>query len=146
MDLYSEILLKDLKRVKEDIKPTFDAYFLQKEPQIRYLIYTRWLLGKRPDGRRIGVYFSEEYREYKYFKNPLAGADVDLIDTGDLWKNIEIFNESDGIEIISTDEKFEKIIDKYGADNFNITDAQEEEIINEIQIKTIEYLYNKFVL
>ena len=44
------------------------------------------------------------------------------------------------------DEKFEKIIDKYGADNFNITDAQDEEIINEIQIKTIEYLYKKFVL
>jgi hypothetical protein len=146
MKLYTEILLKGLKTTKENIKPTFDAFFIEKEPQIRYLIYTRWLLGKRPDGRSIGVYFSEDYREYKYFKNPLAGASVDLIDTGSLWKHIEIFNESDGIEIISTDEKFEKIIDKYGSDNFNITDAQEEEIINEISIKTIEYLYKKYVL
>jgi hypothetical protein len=146
MKLDTEILLKGLKTTKENIKPTFDAFFIEKEPQIRYLIYTRWLLGKRPDGRSIGVYFSEDYREYKYFKNPLAGASVDLIDTGSLWKHIEIFNESDGIEIISTDEKFEKIIDKYGSDNFNITDAQEEEIINEISIKTIEYLYKKYVL
>lgn len=146
MELYTDILLRDLKRAKEEIKPTFDALFLGKESEIRYLIYSRWLLGEKPNGQRIGIYRDEEYRDYKYFKNPFAGASVDLIDSGDLWKGIKIFNESDGIEIFSTDWKFEMIMDKYGEENFNITEKETQEIITEIQTLTLELIYKKYVL
>jgi len=146
MELYSDILAKDLKNVKINIDSTFNALFLEQEPNIRELIHKRWLLGKRPDGTKIGVYRDTEYKDFKYFKNPLAGGEVDLIDTGALWKGIEIFNTSKGIEIFSSDWKYSEISLKYGEDNFNITDKEEQELIDEISTLTIELLYKKYVL
>jgi len=126
MDLYSEILLKGIVNVKEDFKPTFDALFIEKEPIIREWIYKRWLLGVKPDGTQIGLYIDYDYAEYKYeFRSKEAGFQcVDLVDTGDLWRRIEIFTEKQGVEIESTDEKFLKIAEKYGFENFNITEVQ----------------------
>jgi hypothetical protein len=146
MNLYSEILVKDLNSIKSNIDSTFNALMVEQESDIRYMIYQRWLLGKRPDGTRIGVYRDLEYQEFKYFKNPLAGGEVDLIDTGALWKGIEIFNTSKGIEIFSTDSKYNEIAEKYGDDNFNITDKEEQELIDEISTLTIELLYKKYLL
>jgi hypothetical protein len=139
MQLYSEILLNNLKTVRKEIKPTFDALFIGKENEIRTMI-------KNPDGTRIGVYRDAEYQEYKYFKNPFAGGEVDLIDSGDLWRGIEIFNEKDGIEIFSTDWKFNKIAEKYGDENFNLTPIETELLIDEIQTLTLELIYKKYVL
>lgn len=146
MQLYSEILLNKLKTVRQEIKPTFDALFIGKENEIRTMIRNRWTLGKKPDGTRIGVYRDSEYQEYKYFKNPFAGGEVDLIDSGDLWRGIEIFNQSDGIEIFSTDWKFDKIAEKYGDENFNLTPIETELLIDEIQTLTLELIYKKYVL
>jgi hypothetical protein len=146
MQLYSEILLNNLKTVRKEIKPTFDALFIGKENEIRTMIKNRWTLGKKPDGTRIGVYRDDEYQEYKYFKNPFAGGEVDLIDSGDLWRGIEIFNERDGIEIFSIDWKFNKIAEKYGDENFNLTPIETELLIDEIQTLTLELIYKKYVL
>jgi len=146
MELYTDVLLLGLKKVKEETQTTFDAFFYQKEPIIRDLIYRRWLLGKKPDGSKIGVYFDQDYRENKYFKNPLAGGDVDLILDGGLWKGIEIFGRKGDFEIFSTDWKYQKIVEKYGIENFNVTDQEQEELTNEISVMTIEYLYNKYIL
>jgi len=146
MELYSTLLLKNLQKVKSNIDITFNAFFLQKEPIVRNLIYRRWLLGKKPDGSLIGFYRDQEYREDKYFKNPLAGGGVDLILTGDLWRAIELFPTKEGIEIFSTDWKFEDIADKYGYVNFNITEKEKEILINEISVITIEFLYKKYIL
>jgi len=120
--------------------------FLDKEPIIRDLIYRRWLLGKKPDGSLIGVYRDAEYQEYKYFKNPQANAHVDLIDTGALWKGIELFNTKDGIEIFSTDEKYSEISFKYGDENFNITEQETNSLIDEISNLTLQLLYKKYIL
>ena len=146
MELYSDLLVKGLQQVRNDIVPTFDAYFYEKEPIIRQLIKQRWLLGKKPDGSLIGKYRDFEYADAKEQVNPMAGfGNVDLIDTGNLWRKIEIFKQGDSFEIFSTDSKFNKIADKYGDENFNITDKEEEELINEISIKTIELLYSKYI-
>jgi len=146
MELYSEILVKDLNSVKSNIDSTFNSLMIEQESEIRNLIHKRWLLGKRPDGTRIGVYRDTKYKDFKYFKNPLAGGEVDLIDTGALWKGIEIFNTSKGIEIFSSDWKYNEISEKYGDDNFNITDKEEQELIDEISTLTIELLYKKYIL
>lgn len=146
MELYSDLLVKNLQKVRNDITPTFDAYFYEKEPIIRQLIKERWLLGKRPDGSEIGEYHSTKYAQEKYKQNSKAGLfNVDLIDTGELVSAIKISLFSEGFEIFSTDSKFNKIADKYGEDNFNITDKEEEELISEISQKTIEYLYSKYI-
>lgn len=147
MDLYSETLLKGIKNIKDDLKPTFDALFIEKEPIIREWIHQRWLLGKKPDGTPIGLYFDYDYAEYKYeFRSKQAGfQSVDLIDEGSLWRHIEIFTEKQGIEIESTDEKFLKIAEKYGFENFNVTETEKEMLINEIIETTIRLLYKKYL-
>ena len=147
MELYSEIMLKGLQSVRNDIKSTFDALMIEQEPTIREWIRNRWLLGKRPDGSLIGIYGDFFYAENKFEQhNKQAGfGQVDLILTGTLWKGIEIFNTSQGIEIDSTDIKFGNIAQKYGIDNFNITPKETEQLIDEISTATIELLYQKYL-
>ena len=147
MELYSEIMLKGLQSVKNDIKPTFDALMIENESTIRNWIRSRWLLGKRPDGTLIGLYKDFFYAEDKFQQyNSQAGfGQVDLIQTGALWKGIEIFNTIQGIEIDSTDIKFGDIAQKYGIDNFNITPEETNQLIDEISTATIELLYQKYL-
>lgn len=145
MQLYTDILLRGLNSIRQEVKPTFDAFFYEKEDYIRNTIRNRWLLGIKPDGSRIGVYYDNEYQEYKYFKNPQAGGEVDLTLTGDLGRAIEIFNTPNGFEIFSKDWKFEDIAEKYGYINFNITENETDQIINEISSITLVYLYKKYI-
>ena len=147
MELYSEILLKGLKDVKSNVLPTFNDFLKNKEEEIRFLIKERWLFGKRPDGTLIGFYSNTRYAKEKATQNPRAGfLNVDLIDTGALVEAIKISIFDNGFEVFSTDSKYNSIFDKYGADNFNITDKESEEIINQVLNSTIEYLYKKYIL
>jgi hypothetical protein len=159
MQLYSEILLNNLKTVRKEIKPTFDALFIGKENEIRTMIKNRWTLGKKPDGTRIGFYSKSssfeinrkagfnKYSPFKHELNPLAGAGiVDLTLTGSLGNKIELFNEKYRIEIFSTDLKYEEIIKHYGEENFNLTPIETELLIDEIQTLTLELIYKEYVL
>ncbi len=154
MELYTSVLLDNLKKVREQIEPTFNEFFQQHEKEIRQLIKERWLLGKRPDGSLIGSYSSMGYALDKHSQNPTAGFyNVDLIRTGDLVDAIKISLVSVGFEIFSTDEKYNKISSEptefskgaYGKDNFNLTDEQTEEIISKVSVQTLEFLYNKYI-
>lgn len=147
MELYSEILLKGLNNVKANVLPTFNDLFYKKQDEIKKLIKERWILGKRPDGSLIGEYHNYGYAKEKATQNPRAGfLNVDLIDTGALVEAIKISMFDNGFEVFSTDSKYNSIFDKYGADNFNITDKESEEIINQVLNSTIEYLYKKYIL
>ncbi len=159
MELYTDVMLKGLKRAKEEIKPTFDALFLGKESEIRAMIKKRWILGKKPDGTLIGYYSQsssfevnrksgyKRYSPFKHYLNPFAGDGVvDLTLTGSLGNKIELFNEKYKIEIYSTDLKYEEIVSHYGEENFNITEKETEQIITEIQTLTLELIYKKYVL
>ena len=159
MQLYSEILLNNLKTVRQEIKPTFDALFIGKENEIRTMIKNRWTLGKKPDGTRIGYYSQsstfevnikagfKRYSPFKHDLNPFAGDGVvDLTLTGSLGNKIELFNEGYKIEIYSSDLKYDEIVEHYGIENFNLTPLETELLIDEIQTLTLELIYKKYVL
>jgi hypothetical protein len=147
MELYSEIMLKNLQSVRKETSQTFIDLMYEKQNEIKSLIKQRWLFGKKPDGTIIGQYHSGKYANEKNRQNPKAGLfNVDLIDTGSLVEAIKISMINNGFEVFSTDIKYNKIADKYGDDNFNITDKETEEIINEVSVATIENLYNKYML
>jgi len=139
---YLETYEKDLSRQTVDVFQDVMNEYIKIKPQIKQLIKDRWLLGKRPDGSLIGEYRSISYAYEKNQQNSRAGLfNVDLIDTGDLVNQITLALTGSGIEIISIDSKFNKIADKYGDDNFNITDAEQEQI-EEMIFATI--IQNKF--
>lgn len=147
MELYSEIFLNNLKSVRKETDVTFNDFLKERESEIRFLIKERWSFGKRPDGTLIGQYSSSKYAEEKHKLNPKPGLfNVDLIDHQDLVDGIKIVLQTRGFKIISSDEKFAKISKKYGLDNFNLSEDELEQIINEVSVATIEYLYNKYLL
>ena len=136
------MMLANLQRAKKQLAPTFDSLFLKEERNIRELIQNRWLFGKKPDGSIIGYYRSPMYALEKRAKNQKAGAGVvDLTDTGSLGNKIKIALVSQGIEVFSQDEKYNDIAEKYGDSNFNITDAEKEQIINKVMDLTIKKIY-----
>lgn len=146
MELYSDVLLNSLRSVRSESVQTFDVKFLAEKDRVKRFIKERWLEGKRPDGSLIGEYHSLFYADEKYKMNSQAGfLNVDLTVTGDLGNRIDLSLVPDGIEVFSTDEKFNKIFDKYGGDNFNITDEQTETLIDEISSATVEELYLKYL-
>src|SRR5690606_4038083 len=107
------------------------------ESEIRQLIKSRWKLGKRPDGSLIGFYRDVDYAIFKQQINSVAGGDVDLTLTGSLGDRIKVILQSKGIEIYSDDWKFEQISTKYGIDNFNITEEQENKLLDEIMKEVV---------
>lgn len=132
-----------LKSSAQNIESEILSLLVDREPEIRQLIKSRWLLGKRPDGDIIGVYRDDSYQLFKSNKNSLAGGTVDLTLTGDLGSRIKTVLESKGIEVISTDEKFTEIAKKYGLDNFNITEDQEKQILDEIMAQVVINIFNE---
>lgn len=84
------------------------------------------------------TYKNQDYEEYKYFKNPDAGGQVDLMNTGDFirsfflqkplknkylfgakdWKS-NLLKENYGIEIYGMNQdKFNRFLDFYVVDDF----------------------------
>ena len=101
----------NLKKITQSyIEQKLEKVILSKKDEIVDKVRQRWKRGLRPNGDLIG----KEGLEYKWFsyqqekqqRNPLAGGNVDLIDTGSL--NRELIVESHGrglFTIFSTDEK-----------------------------------------
>ena len=76
--------------------------------------------------------------------NPKAGyGNVDLVLSGDLVGRIKTVLENKKIEIISTDDKFEDILENYGADNFNITEEEETELLDGIMVEVVTNIFNE---
>ncbi len=141
---YIDTYYSELLRQKENIpKMSLDEY-MRKKNEIKQLIKQRWLIGKRPDGSLIAKYNQFGYATEKYKQNSKAGfMNVDLIDTGSLVNQITTALTGNGIEVISTDSKFNMIADKYGDDNFNISDAEQEQIEDDIAVIVIDKIMNK---
>lgn len=132
--------------VENDIEYKFDTLFETYLPKIRKLIKDRWLSGKKPNGNDIGLYDDGEYEKYKFFEvSDKAGyGKVDLTLTGDLGNGIDIgFIDAGEYEIFSNDYKYEDIIERYGEDNFNITEQETEQIAKEITTKIVIELLKK---
>lgn len=113
---------------------------LAKEGEITDLIRERWKKGERPDGSAIGVYRDHEYADYKYQLNPEAGYGfVDLREHGDLERGLHLSGPSGTVyDIYSRDEKFNKIADKYGDDNFDLSPEETEEILDSTEAEILD--------
>lgn len=140
---------KDLKKVitKAEIqKAVSDLILVNNGESITAKVIERWEKGDGVEGGVIGAYKWKEYELLKASMNPLAGGAVDLIFTGALSNNLMIKKKSKGIfQIYSIDEKYEKIGDKYGFEQYGLTKEQEaelfESIFNEILDKKITELW-----
>lgn len=122
-------VLAKLKTINQArIEQLLKEEILADKEKIVDLVRQRWRRGVRPSGDIIGTYESFFYMQEKLQRNPLAGGNVDLIDTGALNEELTIFHQTKSkFTIFSTDEKAGQIAAKYGLDVFGLT--EEEEIL-----------------
>ncbi len=117
-----------------------DDYMIDNETKILDMARDRMKRGDSVFGGEIGTYASMGYSIFKQSHNPLAGGYVDLYLTGALQKAMEIREEARGIYLIhSTDQKYFSLAEKYGAEEFGLTDKQ----IEEVKSNAIDDLINK---
>lgn len=108
------------------------------------LVKNRLKYGQSVDGGKVGTYASEEYAAMKHQQNPLAGfGNVDLFLTGSLSDDITVIKKGERFEILSTDEKYSKIANKYGAEEFGLTEDQLQEFLHECYISSLNTIINK---
>lgn len=143
MATFLDSYLSKLEKAKNNIEIDVLSLLMERESEIRAMIKQRWLLGKRPSGDIIGVYRDNLYQVFKSGLNNRAGGTVDLTLTGDLGSRIKTTLEHKGIEIISTDEKFNEISEKYGLDNFNITEEEENELLDGIMAEVVTNIFKE---
>ena len=142
---YLDLINKNLSHFKTQINSFEQEAVLENTDEIKKWIKERWKLGKTPDGDLIGRYSKSEMgAEYAFFKNqinPLPGVgNVDLTLTGALGKGIRVLPHGQNQYIVfSTDNKFNAIADKYGYDNFNLSEEEFTKLANAI----IDYLANE---
>ena len=111
-------------------------------------IRTRWLFGRSVDNDIIGEYRSNDYKMFKVSKNPRAGGTVDLTLTGSLGNKLTIFKQGNlTYRIESTDDKFNKISEKYGLEQFNLSIEQLYDLYDMLYLTVLEeYLDNVYLL
>ena len=94
----------------------------------------------------IGEYASEAYMMFKQRMNPLAGGDVDLFLEGDLQRFLTIEKRSKNIfKIYSKDEKYKKLAEQYGKEQFGLTEEQNTELMTDIHTYLIEKIFEKIL-
>ena len=115
-----------------------------KQEQIVNNVRTRWLFGKDPNGDIIGTYKSRTYRAFKVVANSKAGGLVDLTLTGSLGNKLKVKKKGSlNYEIFSTDTKYKMIADKYGIEQFNLSQDQQKQLFDELYIEAInQYMQN----
>lgn len=143
MATFLDSYIDKMEKAKNSLEDNILSMIVDRESEIRQLIKSRWLLGKRPDGSLIGYYRDIDYAIFKQKINPKAGGDVDLILSGSLSNNIKTILNAKNIEIVSSDYKFEKIALKYGFDNFNITEEEEKVLLDSIMSELTIKIFNQ---
>lgn len=131
------------------IESLFKRELLKNKDDILDFVKKRWITGKRPDGSLIGkgdlAYKSFAYQQEKLRQNPIAGGNVDLIATGSLKRDLDIFPLTGGnFTIFSKDEKAINIAAKYGLDVYGLTN-EEEEIVISIVSGIVMFIINNFI-
>ena len=137
-------LIKQLTRINEPfIYVTINKWMLDNEQTTLNLARDRMKKGQGVDGGIIGNYAMASYEYFKATEvNPLAGGKVDLFLTGALHKAMRIIPRSQGVyEIISTDWKHLELAEKYGAEQFGLTDKQHEQVKSKAIEEVINQIY-----
>ena len=136
--------LQRAKNQKNKLRQTIGTLIIFKQEQIVNNVRTRWLFGKDPNGDIIGTYRSKSYRAFKVVANSKAGGLVDLTLTGSLGNKLKVKKKGSlNYEIFSTDSKYEMIADKYGIEQFNLSQEQQKQLFDELYIEAInQYMQN----
>lgn len=80
---------------------------------------------------------------FKVSMNSSAGGNVDLTLTGSLGSNLFIRRKSaQEYEILSSDFKFDQIAIKYGIEEFNLDQTQQQELFALLEFSVLENFYN----
>lgn len=103
----------------------------------------RWQHGVSVEGGIIGRYSWADYRLYKQAMNPLASGNVDLMLTGKLAGGLTLRKSGNEYQIFSTDSKYNKIGQKYGFEEFGLTDEQAYEFFEDLYAFALETIFNK---
>ena len=128
---------------ESSIRNQFKQEVKEYESQIIDWVVDRWKHGKGVDGDVIGQYQNDDYAIFKNQQNPLAGfGNVDLIDSGDLKDGLFIEELGSLFVIKSRDEKYRMLANKYGAEEFGLTEKQMKEILEEIKNSVLENIIN----
>lgn len=145
MDLYEKQYQK-AKKQKNDLKNDIDTILIFESANIVDKVKKRWSWGRGVNGGIIGEYsksqLGQSYKAFKLNKNPSARGTVDLILSGSLSNKLTLKRLGGLFEIISTDSKFNQIGQKYGFEQFNLTEDETKELQNEIIEKILtNYTY-----
>lgn len=150
LDSYISKMQNELSNAKDSVL----SLLIDKEDDIRDMIKERWKGGYidktniiQNEYSRTSKYYVSGDEFYYIFKNrlnPSAGiGNVDLILTGALVESIKTVIKSKGIEIISENWKYDLIGKKYGYGVYNITEEQENELLDEIMAQVVINIFNE---
>ena len=154
MATFLDSYLSKLETAKSNVENDLLSLILDREDDIRDMIKKRWTDGYIDSSNLLQNQYSKtsKYRvsgnEFYYlFKNnlnPKAGlGNVDLILTGALVEGIKTILQNKGIEIISDNWKYDLIGKHYGYGVYNITEEQENELLDEVMAQVVINAFNK---
>ena len=106
-------------------------------PNLITTVRRRWLFGESVFGGFIGEYsnsgIGQQYKAYKISLNPKASGHVDLTLTGALGDGLHVKPLSGTkFEILSSDSKYKEIGNKYGFDEFGLSENEWQELQMEL--------------
>lgn len=138
-------ILNRLKSItKDNLYSWCDEYIEQNKSKLVKQIQERLKRGDSAHNVNdiIGEYKSVAYAMFKQRMNPLAGGNVDLFLTGDLQRYLTIEKQSKNIfKIYSKDEKYKELANKYGSEQFGLTEEQQTELFTGMQVYVIEKIF-----
>lgn len=134
--------LKEINQTQ--IRSWAEEYVNSNKSNILKLVKERMLKGENVNstGKPIGVYKSKDYSLFKERLNPFAHGTVDLFLEGDFQRFMTIEKKNvNTFKIYSKDDKYKQLGNKYGFEQFGLTEEQQEELQEEI----LFYVYSKII-
>lgn len=131
---------------KDNLYSWCDEYIDLKKDDIIKKVKDRLKHGESVFGNGpVGYYKQQWYSDFKRSLNPLADGNVDLFRHGNLFKGITIQLFGNGHKIFSTDEKYDGLAEKYGKEEFGLTEYEHEELLKGMQVYLIEKIFEKIL-
>ena len=152
MATYLDSYYSKLNSSTQNIESEILSLLVENESEIRDMIKQRWRNGfiysdNTKDfykKRKYWVSGDEWYPDFKHKLNPIPGHYVvDLILTGALVESIKTVLNSNNIEIISTNDKYEKIGRQYDFSVYNITEEEENELLDRIMAEVVNNIMSR---
>lgn len=152
MATFLDSYLDKLEKAKNNVESDVLSLLMERESEIRDMIKERWRNGFIYSNNTRDFYYKrkywvsgdEWYPDFKHKLNPIPGHYVvDLILTGALVESIKTVLKGNNIEIISTNDKYEKIGEQYDFSVYNITEEEENELLDEIMAEVVTNIFNE---